>query len=81
MLATLCIVELTVFFVLYQANTAEQLGFQLASMIYIDGETVTVGTKGGKAYLSSHPAILSSFQSHFLYGQFIYTIQGNLSHL
>lgn len=64
---------------IYQANTAEQLGFQLASMYYIDGETVTVGTKGGKAYLNSHPAILSSFQSQFLYGQFHFTIQGNCS--
>ena len=28
-----------------QANTAQQLGFQMASMYYIDKEIITVGTK------------------------------------
>ena len=35
-------------------------------MYYMDGQVVTVGTEGGKAYLISHPAILSKFQSEFL---------------
>lgn len=37
-------------------------------MFYIDGELVTVGTTKGKSYLNSHPAIISTIQSHFLYG-------------
>ena len=53
-----------------QANTAQQLGVQMASMYYLDGEIVTVGTQGGKAYLNSHPAILATFQANFLYGEF-----------
>ena len=53
---------------IFQANTAEELGFHFASMFYIDGELVTVGTKKGKSYRNSHPAIISTFQSHFLYG-------------
>ena len=52
-----------------QANTAEQLGFEVANMYCLDGEVVTVGTRKGKAYLNSHPAILSTFQSKFLYGK------------
>ena len=51
-----------------QANTAEELGFHFAGMYYIDGEIVTGGTKKGKSYLNSHPAIMATFQSHFLYG-------------
>ena len=47
-----------------KANTAEELGFHFASMFYIDRELVTVGTRKGKSYLNSHPAIMS----HFLYG-------------
>ena len=58
------------FFSPCQANTAEELGFGFAGMYYIDGELVTVGTKKGKAYLTSHPAILATFQSHFLYGNY-----------
>ena len=38
-------------------------------MYYIDGELVTVGTKKGKSYLNSHPAILATFQSQCLYGK------------
>ena len=38
-------------------NTADQLGFNFASMFYIDGELVTVGTTKGKSYLNSHLAI------------------------
>ena len=37
-------------------------------MYYVDGEVATVGTKKGKSYLNSHPAIIATFQSLFLYG-------------
>ena len=55
-----------------QANTAEELGFHVASMFYVDGELITVGTRTGKSYLNSHPAIMATFQSHFLYGIELY---------
>ena len=45
-------------------------------MFYIDGELLTVGTTKGKSYLNSHPAIISTFQSHFLYGMDIVKILG-----
>ena len=57
-----------------QANTVQQLGFEMAAMYYMNGEIMTVGTKKGKDYLTSHPAILSTFQAKFLYGKSTITI-------
>ena len=43
----------------------------MSSMIYTgEGQTVTVGTTEGKRFLQTHSVILSSFNSHFLYGKF-----------
>ena len=53
-----------------QANTLQQLGCEMAAMYYLNGELVTVGSKKGKDYLTSHPAILATFQAKFLYGKF-----------
>ena len=47
-------------------HTAQQLGFELVYMYYMDGQVVTVGTERGNAYLISHPAILSKFQAEIL---------------
>ena len=51
----------------------QQLGIQVASMYYFDGEIVTVGTTKGKAYLNSHPAILAAYQAEFLYSTLLCT--------
>ena len=42
----------------------------MASMYYLDKEIITVGTKKGKVYLNSHPAIVATFQAEFLYDEF-----------
>ena len=44
-------------------------------MIYTgSGQTVTLGTAEGKQFLVTHPAVLSAFNSHFLYGTFLFDI-------
>ena len=45
----------------------------MASMYYLDGKIVTMGTTKGKAYLNSHPAILATYQAEFLYGTLLCT--------
>ena len=53
----------------------ESLGCEMSSMFYTsDGQTLTIGTAKGKKFLESHPAILSSFNTHFLYGMLKYNI-------
>ena len=54
-----------------QANLLQSLGCEMATMMFLDGQTVTVGTPLGKQFLQSHPAIISSFNSFFLYGKLI----------
>ena len=41
----------------------------MATMMFIDGKIVTIGTALGKQFLQSHPAIISAFNSFFLYGK------------
>lgn len=52
-----------------QANMLQSLGCNVATMMFFDGQTVTVGTTDGKKFVLSHAAILSSFNSYFLYGK------------
>ena len=47
----------------------ESLGCEVASMMFIDGQVVTIGPPKGKKFLQTHPAILSSFNAYFLYGK------------
>ena len=47
----------------------QSLGCNVATMMFVDGQTITVGSTKGKEFLLSHPAILSSFNTFFLYGK------------
>ena len=55
-------------------TTVQQQGFEMAAMYYMNGEIMTVGMKKGKDYLTSHPAILSTFQAKVLYGKSTITV-------
>lgn len=52
----------------------ESLGCEVASMMFVDGQVVTIGTPKGKKFLQTHPAILSSFNAYFLYGKCEHTL-------
>ena len=54
---------------LIQANLLQSLGCEMATMMFVDKKVLSVGTTDGKKFLQSHPAILSSFSSYFLYGK------------
>ena len=45
----------------------EYLRCEIASMMFVDGQVVTIGTPKGK-FLQTHPAIIASFNAYFLYG-------------
>ena len=47
----------------------QSLGCEVASMMFVDGQVVTIGTPKGKKFLQTHPAIISSFNAYFLYGK------------
>ncbi|XP_064382532.1 uncharacterized protein LOC135331338 isoform X2 [Halichondria panicea] len=49
------------------ANLLQSLGCEMATMMFVDKKVLSVGTTDGKKFLQSHPAILSSFSSYFLY--------------
>ena len=51
-----------------QANLLQSVGCEMAGMMYVDGKIVTVGTELGKQFLQKHPAVLTSFNSFFVYG-------------
>lgn len=42
---------------------------EVATMMFVGGQEVTVGTPKGKKFLQTHPAIISSFNAYFLYGE------------
>ena len=46
-------------------HTAQQLGFELVYMYYMDGQVVTVGTERGNAYLISHQLFCLNFKLKF----------------
>ncbi len=56
-------------FMIIQANMLQSVGCEVATMMFVDGQVITVGTPKGKNFLQTHPAIVSSFNSYFLYGE------------
>ncbi len=55
-----------------QATQLESVGCEVATLMVFDGQTITVGSTKGKQFLHSHPAILSSFNAYFHYGNYLY---------
>ena len=52
-----------------KVNLLQSVGCEVATMMFVDGQVITVGTPEGKKFLQTHPAIISSFNSHFLYSK------------
>ena len=52
----------------------QSLRCDVASMIFVDGQVVTVGTPKGKKILQTHPAIISSFDAYFLDGKCVHVL-------
>ncbi len=50
----------------------QSVGCEVATMLFVDGQVITVGTPKGKNFLQTHPAIVSSFNAYFQYGTSLY---------